>query len=414
MKYQLVFASCVIAGSALASSGWAQDSPSTARPAPGTSSLAHAVEKAWQRAVVAREAHGQRQRAEAEQSVASSLWAAPPSVELSHRTDRWQDNAGRRESEVALAWPLWLPGQRSARGAAAEAGVALADVVGDAARLRLAGDVREAAWAMVTHQRDLEQADAAVRSLQALADDVDRRVKAGDLARADALAARAELLGATAYQAELRQRQVAAETRWAGLTGTSALESPEEPAPPSEGDLTENHPELRAARQATEHARKRAELVRTSRLEPPELSLGYRQDEPGRGLPTQGSITIGLRVPFGTDDRNRPLQAAALAELDVAQTHEERLRERLIAEAGAARAALQAAQQQLALEKERTTMLRERADLIARSFRAGESALPDLLRATSAAAQADAALARQSAALGLARARLNQSLGILP
>lgn len=414
MKYQTVFASCVIAGCALAFNGWAQDPPTTARPASGASSLAHAVEQAWQRAVVARETHGQRQRAEAEQSVASSLWAAPPSVELSHRTDRWQDNAGRRESEVALAWPLWLPGQRSARGAAAEAGVALADVVENAARLRLAGEVREAAWALVTHQRDLEQADAAVQSLQALADDVDRRVKAGDLARADALAARAELLGATAHQAELRQRLVAAETRWAGLTGTGTLPSPEEPPPPSAGDFTEKHPELRAARQATEHASKRAELVRTSRLEPPELSLGYRQDEPGRGLPTQGSITLGLRLPFGTDDRNRPLQAAALAELDVARTHEERLRERLIAEAGAARAGLQAAQQQLDLEKGRTAMLRERADLIARSFRAGESALPDLLRATSAAAQADAALVRQSAALGLARARLNQSLGILP
>jgi outer membrane protein TolC len=58
--------------------------------------------------------------------------------------------------------------------------------------------------------------------------------------------------------------------------------------------------------------------------------------------------------------------------------------------------------------------LRERADLIGRSFDVGETPLPDLLRALAAAAEADAALAHHSAALGLARARLQQALGLLP
>ena len=58
--------------------------------------------------------------------------------------------------------------------------------------------------------------------------------------------------------------------------------------------------------------------------------------------------------------------------------------------------------------------LRERATLIDKSFRAGETPLPELLRALNTAAQAESAVARQTAALGLARARLQQSLGILP
>jgi cobalt-zinc-cadmium efflux system outer membrane protein len=40
--------------------------------------------------------------------------------------------------------------------------------------------------------------------------------------------------------------------------------------------------------------------------------------------------------------------------------------------------------------------------------------LPELLRALAASAQADASLARQSAALGLARARLHQASGLQP
>ncbi|MGE0356252.1 MAG: TolC family protein [Burkholderiales bacterium] len=421
MKHLPLIAACALAGSALALVARAQEPPGSAAPReaaasslPRSGSLAGAVEAAWQRAVAAREASGLRRRAEAERTAASALWAGSPSLELDHRTDRWQDNEDRRESAVALAWPLWLPGQRAARGSAAQAGVAFAESSEALSRLRIAGDVREAAWSLIAQQRELLQADAAADSLRLLAEDVDRRVKAGDLARADALAARAELLGATALQAEARQRLFAAESRWTTLTGTGPLASAEEPAPPAGTDPAMAHPEIRAAMQATEHAQRKVELARASRLDPPELSIGYRKDEPGRGLPSQGSVTIGLRVPFGTDDRNLPLQAAALAELDVARTHEERLRERLVAEASAARSAVESAQRQLDLEKERAAMLRERASLIDKSFRAGESALPDLLRALAAATQAQAALSRQSAALGLARARLNQSLGVFP
>jgi outer membrane protein TolC len=186
-------------------------------------SLPVAIDAAWQRALSAREVDGQRRRAQAEQTAAGSLWAAPPSVWLGYRDDRIDANNGARETEVALSWPLWLPGQRSARAAAAGAELSLAEASGRAARWRIAGDVREAAWVLTAHQAELDQASAHATSLQALADDVERRVRAGDLARADALAARAETLAATAQQAEARQRLLAATSRWTLLTGLQAL-----------------------------------------------------------------------------------------------------------------------------------------------------------------------------------------------
>jgi cobalt-zinc-cadmium efflux system outer membrane protein len=72
------------------------------------------------------------------------------------------------------------------------------------------------------------------------------------------------------------------------------------------------------------------------------------------------------------------------------------------------------AEQQLKADRQRLALLRERAALIDRSFKAGETPLPELLRAFAAATQAEASFARQHAALGLARARLQQSLGMLP
>ena len=68
----------------------------------------------------------------------------------------------------------------------------------------------------------------------------------------------------------------------------------------------------------------------------------------------------------------------------------------------------------LEAERQRSALLRERATLIDRSFKAGETPLPELLRALAAATQADTSFARQQVAVGLARARLQQSLGILP
>lgn len=408
----------LIGGSVIGSLAVAQPNPSsTPGASSSTVSLAAAADAAWQRAVEASEAQGQRQRADAERVAAASLWAAPPALLFGYRDDRWQSNAGNREAEIALAWPLWLPGQREARGAAAESAVELARLAQQAARLRITGEVREAAWTLIALQAERAQAEAQVRALRDLADDVERRVRAGDLARADALVARADLLNAGAREAEARQRLLEAHGQWTVLTGLDVLPGATQTGgerTPATGVDIAAHPELLLAAQATELARRRVEVARSSRRDPPEIALGLRQEVPARGELTQNSVAIGLRLPFGTDDRYQPLQAAALSELDVAQAREQRLRARLDANASAARAALRSADRQLADHQARAELLRERAQLIDKSFRAGESPLPELLRALDASAQADAALVRQQAALGLAGARIQQSLGLLP
>lgn len=424
MKHLPWLSACAIAGLLAGGPIWAQPAASPLGPlaalppasalSTGSATLATALEAAWQRAVAARESEGQRRRAEADRTAADSLWAAPPSLELSHRSDRLHQNAGSIETEVGVAIPLWLPGQRAARAGTANAALAQALLAEQAARLRLAGELREAAWQIAAARAELAQAETLVQGLKKLADDVERRVRAGDLARADALAAQAEQLAAAALQVDALLRLQGARARWTLLTGLT-----------SEPDLTlatndelpgsaAQHPERQLASRTTELARQRVELMRRSRRDAPELTVGVRQDVPGRAKPSQGSVVIGLRLPLGTSDRNQPLEAAALSELDVAQTLEQRLHERVDSEIAAARDALRAAQAQLDAETARSGLLRERAALIDKSFRAGETPLPDLLRALTATAQADSAAARQTAALGLARARLQQTLGLLP
>jgi outer membrane protein, heavy metal efflux system len=385
--------------------------------------LAAAVDAAWQRALAQAEGRAQLQRAQAESDAARRPWAAPPALELGHHTDRLQRDRGLRETEIALAWPLWLPGQRAARSEAAQSLMQQAQALRDQARWRVAGEVRDAYWTAIAARGELALARAHAQALKALSDDVQRRVKAGDLARADALAVSAEQLAASAQarQAELALQQ--ALSRWqlhTGLAGESTL--PEVPVgaagaagtASATGDLPQAHPELRAAEAAVEAARRQAESARRSRSDPPELTLGVRQDRDARGDASRGSVGVALRWPLVVLDGVRPQEAAALAELDIAQTALERARERLAAEREIAQAAWVAARQRADVQAERVALLRERAALIDKSWRAGESALPDRLRALSALADAEGEVAAEQAALGRAQSRVLQSLGVTP
>src|SRR5690606_974698 len=108
--------------------------------------LAQAVDAAWARSARSVEASGQARRAVAERSAASALLASPPALEIGVIGNRQRSHESSRETELGLALPLWLPGQRAARIGAAEAGNAVAAEAAAAGRLRIAGLVREAVW----------------------------------------------------------------------------------------------------------------------------------------------------------------------------------------------------------------------------------------------------------------------------
>lgn len=410
---------CILAGLTLACTSYAQPMESVAAPSLSSNiqkaTLTSAVEGAWNRAVASAEAAGISRQATAEKKASSALWAAPPSVELNHRNDRLQSNNGARETEVALAVPLWLPGQKSAKQQAADSLSSLSQLSETEGKLRVAEVVRELHWQIAELQASQSLSKQQTSTFAAIASDVDKRVKAGDLARADALAAKGELLSAQATQSQAETQLEAAKRQWTALTGLAqtpdaTFASAESPSP---RQLAE-HPELLRAEQQVDLARKRLDLVAKSNRSAPELITKFRQDIPGHGQGSAYSLGLAVRIPFGTDDRNAPLQAAALTELDIAQRKEQVLRAQLSARMESAKAAAAASQLQLQTEREKASLLNERAKLIRASFNAGETSLPELLRAAIAAAQADYSAARQEAAFGLARARLQQAYGQLP
>ena len=407
MKFAGLLAALAVALglAAMPARGNAQQPPAT---------LAQAVDAAWARSARSAEAAGQARRAVAEGSAASALLASPPALEIGMLDNRQRSQPGSREAEVGVTLPLWLPGQRSARIGAAETGRALAAEAAATARLRIAGLVREAAWEIEIRRAELASAEARQAGLEALVRDVARRVDAGDLAPADRMAAEAERLAATAGLTQARQDLHAALLRWTALTGLSEPPLLSVPGETAHAAPTEEHPELRLAALTVDLARQRLHVVKASRRDAPELRARLRQEVSQGPEPNIHGVGLALRIPLGTAARNEPLLAAALSELELVQARQQELRRQLEADQLAARSAADAAQRQLADQAARARLLRERFDLVEKSFRAGETPLPELLRTLTAADEADAALRRQQAALGLAAARLQQTLGIAP
>ncbi|MGQ0835286.1 MAG: TolC family protein [Gammaproteobacteria bacterium] len=382
--------------------------------ASGVNTLATATQAAWHRALQARESAGRAATAAAERRVASALWADTPALELSHRTGDWGNNPGERESEIAIAWPTWLPGQRAAHRQAAAAGVELAAIAEDEARLRLAGEVRELAWRLAALAAEEQGRSRQAEHLAALAQDVERRVAARESPRADSLAARSESLNAQNAALEARQALDAARAEWTLLTGLTEIGDPsEEPPPLDAGSAIDDHPTVRLAIAEAAHARAQLRAARRTPIDTPELRVLYREEVAMEGLPVDRSLGVGLRIPLG-GARNAPRNAAARGAAELADVAAERAREAQESAVALARAALDRAGQRYDAAQSRAVLLRERFELLERSYRARETSLSEILRERHALAEAEMALARGHAAFGLARARLRQSLGMLP
>ncbi|WP_150124119.1 TolC family protein [Cupriavidus nantongensis] len=392
-------------------------SPLTYAQAPAERSapadLQSLFEVAWERSVALQTAEGRRQEAAASRIQADSLIAGPPVADLRHRGDRFTDGRGVRESEVALGVPIWLPGQRAARGELADAQLAEADARARLARLAVAGELRDRVWQLAAAAAEQEVLRRRVLNATSLRDDVARRVSAGDLARTDLLLADQDLLATRALLTDSQARMTELSTRLFQLTGASALplRYEERPAMP---EAVSAHPSLEAAAGGLLRAQRQLGYLQKSRRDAPEVGVSYRRDAAGGGAPSDQTVGVFIRIPFATDARNLPRETAAQTEVMTARAERERMERVVQSEAEASRQALTLVEQQLKLSEQRSAMLAERAVLLRKTFDAGEIGLTEVLRAQNQALEAEADAARQRARRGAAIANLKQALGVLP
>jgi outer membrane protein TolC len=386
-------------------------------------SLNEAVEQAWQRTRQADVQAARSAELDARERVNGAWFPESPTVGADVRRDlpRWAEpfgaqqgsERGMNEWEVGVSVPLWLPGQRDAQGKVITGERAESGARATADRLVVAGEVREALWSVVRTRSVSTLAAARRDAAQALERDVARRVAAGDLARTDLLLAQSELLASRAALAQAEADERGALEVYALLVGVRALPRDALEDVPSDAAL-EGNPALVAALERIAASRARLDLAQTVRRDSPTLSIVPRFEREVDGGDYRNTVRVGIAIPLDTDVRNAPRIAAAstaYAEAQVAALAVKRSLETALARA---RNAVDAAAAQAAIAESQRAVADENLQLIDRAFRLGERGLVDLLRVRAIAREAQIASELARSELGLARARLNQTLGVMP
>ena len=376
-------------------------------------SLRDAVEAAWMRQPLAQARPARAEEFAAKRDATQALFPEPPSLVVGNRDDRLHRNEGARELSAEIALPLWLPGEQGRQAAIVSAERDQYDAALAAAKLKLAGEVRDAYWQVRLTENELALARRKVEEAAVLAADVERRVKAGDLARVDLNQAQTAERLARAALAEAEIKTFRARQGFKVLTGLSKLPGGEETLAAQVAPL-DDHPLLAPLQRAVATAQAKLNLATQSLRNNPELELGLRRE---RGLfdePYAHSFEVRFRLPFATDARNRPRIAAANGEMIEAHAAYNLERAKAAAETEATRRELEQARTVVQLTEARFALAADTQRLLARAFALGELDLIARLRAENERFEAELNFTRAKLEAMRAISRLNQALGVLP
>jgi outer membrane protein TolC len=338
---------------------------------------------------------------------------AAPSIGLLNRNDAITSNRGEREWESELELPVWLPGQRAAREALArDAASGLSDTKATL-NLQVAGMVRNALWdiAMTTHQATL--ANSRHQTALGLLSDVEKRVKAGDLAKTDIMLAQNE-----AYQAETFLLRAEAEVKHAQyryklLTGLNTIPEAftEQQVKTS---LDDNHPALRDASKKILVADDERNLIKVERRENPTVSISARTQRGVFDNQTNETLGLKLRIPFETEAQSAPLMANAEMNYAKNQAEAKHLRYALEGAFHEAEHNLQVTKAELAITTKQHANAQESLRLAKKAFALGETDLVNLLRVQASAYEAERAMKQRQIQLQWDTAHYNQAVGEMP
>ena len=395
----------------------AQAQPAAA--AASSLSLKQAFDAAWSRQPEALALAARRDAARAQSQAIQSWTPEPAALEWSNRTDRLSGNHGAREFQVGVAWPLWLPDERAHRATLAQAESRAVEGRAAAAQLRIAATVREAWWQWQRARIDADIARDQLDNTRRIATDVSRRLKAGDLARADQHQSDGAVAAA---QSSVAQAQAAIATAGQQLRGSTGLvlatagtaDATAEPDIDAAATDLDGHAALLELIARAAVAESAAALAAAQVRANPELLLAATRDRGSFGDVYQHSLSVGLRIPFGGGARHDARSASARADALEAHAQLALERDHLIAAREAARSRVSAARDQLAAADRRAELARESRSFFDKSFRLGETDLPTRLRIEAEATDAQRQAARVRIELAAAISASRQALGLLP
>ena len=319
---------------------------------------------------------------------------------------------GLAEQEVGVSAGFRWPGEsRAARLAVTRSGELIYATLDDA-RLRIAGQVRNAWWALASARAviDVERRQAGLADQEVAS--VTRLVSAGVQARRDLLLAAAERAAVLARLSASELEFVGAQAAYEALAGPAPARFPAEVR--ATGIEIDEHPEVRAALARAAAAGARATTLRYGSRPRIEGRVGVRRERDEDRDQYANALRVGVGVPIGRDFTAVAETAGARSDALRATAEAALVRRRLIAERAAGGRRLAVSQRALQEAQSRRDALAQALALTELGLREGEIGYIEALRARQTLALAARDLAVAEIAASAAISTFNQAQGVLP
>jgi outer membrane protein TolC len=354
-----------------------------------------------------------QQMVQARRTMANSWLPQAPSVGFSHQNDALMSNRDEREWQAQMQIPIWLPGQRQARSQVAS----LADdsLSQDRAGLQqLAADLlRNAVWDIAMRRNDVGLADARRNTMRSLSEDVQKRFKAGEVAKLEVMQVDQETLQAERLRVTAHAELMHAQFRYQQLTGLNEMPAKLEESLSTREDYADS-PYWQAAQAKVKLAEGQRDLTMIEQRQNPQLTLSTRTIQGGFDYAYNSSMGVAINIPLQSEVQRAPLLANAEQNIGDARTQLETLRRQLENNLHEAEHNLHVSRQELTLIQQQQAIATENASLARKAYRLGELDLNQLLRLQLLAFEAERSLSSQQLQVQWNIAKYNQAVGVLP
>jgi cobalt-zinc-cadmium efflux system outer membrane protein len=351
---------------------------------------------------------------EARQINAKGLLPAAPSIMLRNQNDQLLSRNGESEWEIGVELPIWLSGQRKAREAIANASLQNLNSHTQNIRLQLAGMVRDALWEIQLMQGLADIAKNKYLAASQLQQDIEKRVKLGDMAQKDLLIAQTETLQAESEKIYAEAEVQHAKFRYTNLTGLKVIPAEFTEAKSNKSELDGMHPALVEANDKIALSEQRSNLTKIESRDNPTIIIGTRSLRGASDSQFNNSLGFTLRIPLQTESRNAPLLAAAEMQNSEQQANLSQLKQLLAAAMHEAEHNFEIGVTQLEVLTKQNSIAHQSLNVTRKAFQLGELDLSDLMRVQTQAFNADRSLKNQQIQQLWNTARFNQAVGELP
>jgi cobalt-zinc-cadmium efflux system outer membrane protein len=245
----------------------------------------------------------------------ASRWL-PDSTQLTafHMSDKTFDDIGAYENEVAVSFPLWLPGEKKAQtrmGEALDAG----RISGEAAfRWQVSGQLRQQLWQLALAAQQWHLALEQEQRLGEVLVQVTLFAEAGELSRADQLATMEEFAILKGETMVLEAEYMDAMRLYMSFTGMESIPA-EINEPLSEIlEIQQDHPALMQALNHLAESSASTEVVRQRTNARPSVDVFWRGFRGDAQAPGVNALGVGFVMPIGKSPRREPQVAKAFEE----------------------------------------------------------------------------------------------------